>query len=128
MTPYDMPITTVRRVDFSGTTRYFTKALKEGSTAWAERFGEFFTPFGWPMFDSPSPAMAGFGSSGIAALIRAKPGAIGYLSLYEAERFNLTVVQMTHLLDYTVGEQQVSSAFVIRQIERGWGGICKFAD
>ena len=75
-------INVVHRSDGSGTTYIFTNYLSSVSPAWARRPGTSKT-IKWPV------GFGGNGSSGVAALLKALPGSIGYFELSYAEAQNL---------------------------------------
>ena len=78
----DEQINVVHRSDGSGTTYIFTNYLSSVSPAWAHGPGTNKT-IKWPV------GFGGNGSSGVAALLKALPGSIGYFELSYAESQNL---------------------------------------
>jgi phosphate transport system substrate-binding protein len=72
----DMPITVIHRFDESGTTYIFTDLLSKSSPEWKQKVGTG-KSVAWP---APS-SVGGKGNEGVAGLVRATSGAIGYVEL-----------------------------------------------
>jgi phosphate transport system substrate-binding protein len=83
-------ITVVHRSDGSGTTSIFTHYLSAISPEWASKVGAA-TTVNWPV------GVGGKGNPGVAAAIKATPGAFGYVELayVVANSFPYAVVQNT---------------------------------
>jgi phosphate transport system substrate-binding protein len=71
----DTNITPVVRSDGSGTTFNFTDYLSSASTEFRDKVGKS-TSVSWP-----GKAVGGRGSSGVSAILRSTPGAIGYADI-----------------------------------------------
>jgi phosphate transport system substrate-binding protein len=81
-------IVTVVRQDGSGTTYNFTDYLSKASPPWKAAFGRDFT-IKWP-----ESAMQVKGSSGISALVKQTPGAIGYIDYNYVVQDQLTYAKL----------------------------------
>jgi len=77
-------IVNIRRSDGSGTTGIFTHYLSEVSKEWKDKVGEG-KSISWP-----SNGLAGKGNAGVAGLIKATPGALGYVNSNYAIENELT--------------------------------------
>lgn len=73
----DMPVAVVRRLDDSGTTSIFTEYLAKVSPEWKEKLGHG-KSVAWPT------GKAGRGNKGVAELVKATQGAVGYVELAAA--------------------------------------------
>ncbi|HVH14412.1 MAG TPA: phosphate ABC transporter substrate-binding protein PstS [Candidatus Angelobacter sp.] len=76
-------ITTVHRMDSSGTTFVFTSFLSQDSSTWATTVGSG-TTVTWPGSPTGSPppiALSGNGNGGVASVIKSTPYSIGYVEL-----------------------------------------------
>ena len=76
-------ITVVHRSDSSGTTDGFTKFLSDTSSSWASKYGHG-KIIPWPT------GTGGKGNSGVAAVVKATSGAIGYVEQAYAIENNFT--------------------------------------
>jgi phosphate transport system substrate-binding protein len=83
----DLPIIVVHRADTSGTSFVFTSFLSGASETWASRFG-LGSRISWPT------GQAAEGSVGVREVVRAQPGAIGYLEYGNALRAGLATAQL----------------------------------
>jgi phosphate transport system substrate-binding protein len=83
----DTPITVCERSDPSGTTFVFTKHLSVINPDCKSQIGEG-TTVTWPT------GVSGRGNSGVAALVKQKPGAIGYVEYGYAKANNLNFAQL----------------------------------
>jgi phosphate transport system substrate-binding protein len=81
------PITVVHRSDGSGTTYNFTDYLSKVSPAWKSQVGRG-TAVAWPT------GVGGPHSSGVAAVVKQTPGAIGYAETAFPVRNHLTYFRM----------------------------------
>ncbi|MGZ3157780.1 MAG: phosphate ABC transporter substrate-binding protein PstS [Burkholderiaceae bacterium] len=81
-------IVTIVRQDGSGTTYNFTDYLSKVSPSWKAAFGKDFT-IKWP-----AAAMQVKGSSGISALVKQTPGAIGYIDYNYVTQDQLTYAKL----------------------------------
>jgi phosphate transport system substrate-binding protein len=82
----DQAITVAHRSDGSGTTENFTKFLDAasgagGSGVWTLKSGS--------TVEWPADTQAGQGNSGVAQIVSATPGAVGYVDLSDAKAANL---------------------------------------
>jgi phosphate transport system substrate-binding protein len=82
----DQAITVAHRSDGSGTTENFTKFLDAasgagGSGVWSLKSGS--------TVEWPADTQAGQGNSGVAQIVSATPGAVGYVDLSDAKAANL---------------------------------------
>jgi phosphate transport system substrate-binding protein len=98
----DTPVTVCERSDASGTTFVFTKHLSVINPDFKSQIGEG-TTVTWPT------GVSGRGNSGVAALVKQKPGAIGYVEYGYAKENNLN---FAHL-------QNKSGAFVAATVASG---------
>lgn len=84
-----LPITVVYRADSSGTTSIFVDYLAKVSPAWSEDISQGpRTSVDWPT------GVGGAGNGGVAELVQALPGAIGYVSLAYAVQNGLGIAFM----------------------------------
>ncbi|NCN04807.1 MAG: phosphate ABC transporter substrate-binding protein PstS [Spirochaetales bacterium] len=83
----DLPIVLIYRSDGSGTTSIFTSFLSRVSPEWASRVGKG-TRVRWPL------GRSGEGNDGVASLVAAIPGALGYNSLAFAQLYSLSYAQI----------------------------------
>jgi phosphate transport system substrate-binding protein len=100
----DQPVTVVRRAESSGTTYAFTSHLDTISEDWKTTKdgpgrGKSIT---WPV------GIAGKGNSGVAALIKQTPGAIGYLEYGYADLAKLPMAQLQNKSGVFVAASQAS--------------------
>lgn len=73
----DMPVAVVHRSDDSGTTAIFTEYLAKVSPEWQGKLGHG-KSVAWPVGNG------GKGNKGVAELVKATPGAVGYVELAAA--------------------------------------------
>jgi phosphate transport system substrate-binding protein len=79
-----LPITVAHRSDGSGTTFIFTNYLKSVSPEWASQIGAG-KSVKWP-----NGQIGAAKNSGVAAIIKQKPGNVGYLELAYAKQSNIS--------------------------------------
>jgi phosphate transport system substrate-binding protein len=94
----DMPITVVHRVDGSGTTFNWSNYLSKVSPKWKEADGEG-TTVHWPV------GLGGKGNEGVAGLVDATSGSIGYLEYSYA-------LQKKDTISYCLVENDVGNFIV----------------
>jgi len=83
----DLPISVVHRADTSGTSFIVTGFLSGASEDWAKRFG-LGSRLAWPTGQGAK------GSAGLAAAVRGRAGAIGYLEYGNARQEGLAAAQL----------------------------------
>jgi phosphate transport system substrate-binding protein len=83
----DLAITVAHRSDGSGTSYGFTDYLAKVSPEWKEKVGAG-TSVQWPV------GLGGKGNDGVAGLVKATPGAIGYVELAYANQNKLAVAEL----------------------------------
>jgi phosphate transport system substrate-binding protein len=98
----DTAITVCERSDSSGTTFVFTKHLSAINPDFKTQIGEG-TTVTWPT------SVSGRGNGGVAALVKQKPGSIGYVEYGYAKENNLSFAQL----------QNKSGAFVAATLASG---------
>jgi phosphate transport system substrate-binding protein len=98
----DTPITVCERSDASGTTFVFTKHLSVINPDFKSQIGEG-TTVTWPT------SVSARGNGGVAALVKQKPGAIGYVEYGYAKQNNLSFAQL----------ENKSGAFVAATVASG---------
>lgn len=80
------PIRVVVREDASGSTRAFTRYLASQDASWATRVGQ--------RVEWPSEVTSARGTKGVAEVVKATEGAIGYVSFQEVRRQSLAAPQL----------------------------------
>jgi phosphate transport system substrate-binding protein len=93
----DTKITVVHRKDSSGTTLLFTDYLDGASSAWHKQIGPAKSKIDWPVGESEAR------NEGVAAIVRATEGAVGYVDL---------MVAVGNHLDYGAVENKDRTAFL----------------
>jgi phosphate transport system substrate-binding protein len=83
----DLAITVAHRSDGSGTSFGFTDYLSKVSPAWKEKVGAG-TSVQWPV------GLGGKGNDGVTGLVKATPGAIGYVELAYANQNKLSLAEL----------------------------------
>jgi phosphate transport system substrate-binding protein len=83
----DLAITVAHRSDGSGTSYGFTDYLTKVSPAWKEKVGAG-TSVQWPV------GLGGKGNDGVTGLVKATPGAIGYVELAYANQNKLALAEL----------------------------------
>jgi phosphate transport system substrate-binding protein len=83
----DLAITVAHRSDGSGTSFGFTDYLTKVSPEWKEKVGAG-TSVQWPA------GLGGKGNDGVAGLVKATPGAIGYVELAYANQNKLALAEL----------------------------------
>ena len=83
----DLAITVAHRSDGSGTSYGFTDYLAKVSPEWKEKVGAG-TSVQWPV------GLGGKGNDGVTGLVKATPGAIGYVELAYASQNKLAVAEL----------------------------------
>jgi phosphate transport system substrate-binding protein len=83
----DLAITVAHRSDGSGTSYGFTDYLAKVSPEWKEKVGAG-TSVQWPA------GLGGKGNDGVAGLVKATPGAIGYVELAYANQNKLSLAEL----------------------------------
>jgi len=106
-----LTITTVVRLDGSGTTFAFTKHLDSISTAWRSRFGPA------TLIDWPGNAMRASGNEGVAAKIKQSIGSIGYVSYEFALKAGLSVAWLENRERKFVAPSEKSATTALAQAE-----------
>lgn len=90
----DSPITIVARADSSGTTYHMTRHLSALSDEFAEQIGTTMSP-NWPKsLKQRGMLVRGRGNDGVAALVRAMEGSIGYVQYAYAYLTNMTMASL----------------------------------
>ena len=83
----DLAITVAHRSDGSGTSYGFTDYLAKVSPEWKEKVGAG-TSVQWPV------GLGGKGNDGVTGLVKATPGAIGYVELAYANQNKLSLAEL----------------------------------
>jgi phosphate transport system substrate-binding protein len=83
----DLAITVAHRSDGSGTSYGFTDYLSKVSPSWKEKVGAG-TSVQWPA------GLGGKGNDGVSGLVKATPGAIGYVELAYANQNKLALAEL----------------------------------
>jgi len=80
------PIVVAHRSDGSGTTEQFTKYLVKAAPSWKLKSGS--------TVEWPGDTQAGNGNAGVAAIIKAQDGAVGYVDLADANTQQLSKAKL----------------------------------
>jgi phosphate transport system substrate-binding protein len=90
----DTPVTLVTRADSSGTSFITTRHLSAISGRFQETVGGTMTPV-WPeALKERGALIRGKGNGGVAAYVKAVPGAIGYVQYYYADMSNMQMASL----------------------------------
>ncbi len=102
-----LPIQAVRRARSSGTSTVFAQYLSSAA-GWPVRSGNAETE--WPVGDAVE------GNEGVAAQVRATPGAIGFVEQAYATQSRLTIAALRNAADHFVLPDSASLATTIRDL------------
>ena len=108
------PVHPVYRSDASGDTYAFTDYLSRVSPAWQSKVGGASTSVGWPTGSGAAK------NSGVAAVIRSTPGAIGYVAIGEAvgDKLQFASVQNRANAFVTPSTESIAAAALTAQFKQ----------